>query len=131
MKNIILKITAAIILLFSLITIFTSAAVLFDLFGVREKQGNFVFFVVASNFIIGISYLWTVYGFFKEKKWTTFLLTIILSVLIISFSALLIHISSGGIYEMKTIYAMIFRISITLLFTVISWLFISREKEKK
>jgi hypothetical protein len=131
MKNYILKITAVIITIFALITIFMSNSVIFDLFQIREKEGNYVMFVVVTNFIVGFTYLLSAYGLFTEKKWTTKVLAASGILLLIGFIGLIIHVYSGGIYEIKTIGAMIFRISITILFTFISHFKISKTTPKK
>ena len=76
METIILKVAAVIITLFALITLFMSTSVIFDLFEIREKEGNYVLFVVISNFIAGFLYLFSAYGLFTEKAWATKLLLI-------------------------------------------------------
>lgn len=128
MKNIISKIAAVILTLFALLTLILSTSVIFDLFGIRAKEGNYVLFVVWSNFISSILYLFTAYGFIKNKKWTTSLLGISTLILITAFVGLKIHASSGGIYETKTIGAMIFRISVTLVFAIIAYFTITKKK---
>jgi hypothetical protein len=128
MKNIISKIAAVILTLFALLTLFLSTAVIFDLFGIRAKEGNYVLFVVWSNFISSILYLFAAYGFIKNKKWTTSLLGISTLILITAFVGLKIHASSGGIYETKTIGAMIFRISVTLVFAITAYFTITKKK---
>ena len=67
-------------------------------------------------------------GLLKVKKWTTILLGISTLILIAAFIGLKIHINSGGIYETKTIGAMIFRISVTLVFAIIAY-FTHNKKE--
>lgn len=125
-----LRYTLAIALgLFALITLFLSSAVIFDLFNIREKEGNYVLFVVWANFISSILYLFAAYGFTKIRKWTTSLLGISALILIAAFIGLKIHANSGGIYETKTIGAMIFRISVTLVFTIISYFIITKKKK--
>lgn len=115
------------ITLFALLTLFMSGSVIFDLFGIRAKEGNYVLFIVISNFVCGIIYLFAAVGLYTQKKWTTRLLILTVAILILSFNGLLLHISSGGLYETQTVKAMIFRISITLLFAGISWNFLSRK----
>ncbi len=127
MKTTILKVSAVSISLFSLVTLFMSSSVIFDLFGMREKEGNYVLFVVVSNFIAGIIYLFAAYGLFTEKKWATKLLLVAVTILVMSFVGLLIHANTGGIYEQKTIIAMLSRIAITLAFAGISWFFITKK----
>lgn len=126
MKSIVLKSSAVIITFFALITLFMSTSVIFDLFGIREKEGNYVLFVVLSNFVAGILYLIAAYALFTEKTWATTLLVITTAILIVSFVGLLIHVYTGEIYEQKTITAMISRIVITGAFTFISWFYISK-----
>lgn len=128
MKTIILKVAAVIITLFALITLFMSTSVIFDLFGIREKEGNYVLFVVISNFIAGFLYLFAAYGLFTEKTWATKLLLITTTILVVSFIGLLIHANTGGIYEQKTIKAMLSRIAITGAFAGISWFFITKKR---
>jgi len=122
-------IIATVLIAFGLLTLFLSSSVIFDLFGVREKQGNYVLFVVYANFICSIIYLLAAYGFIKNMKWTTILLGISTIVLIVAFIGLSVHINSGEIYETKTIGAMIFRITITLVFTLLAYFTITKNKK--
>lgn len=113
---------------FGLLTLFLSTSVIFDLFGIRAKEGNYAPFVVWSNFISSILYLFAAYGFIKNKKWTATLLGISTIILIAAFIGLKINASSGGIYETKTVSAMIFRISVTLVFAIIAYFTIIKKK---
>jgi hypothetical protein len=116
---------------FGLLTLSLSTSVIFDLFGIRAKEGNYVLFVVWANFISSIIYLFAVYGFIQSKKWTTKLLSSSIIILLIAFTGLLFHINSGGLYETKTVGAMIFRTTLTALFTVSSYFIISKNKPDK
>ncbi len=127
MKKYFSYILVAILAGFGLLTLFLSSSVIFDLFDIRAKEGNYVLLVVWANFISSILYLFAAYGFIKNRKWTTSLLGISTLILIVAFIGLKIHVSSGGIYETKTISAMIFRISVTLAFTAISYFTISKK----
>ncbi|MCB0410723.1 MAG: hypothetical protein KDD29_10925 [Flavobacteriales bacterium] len=127
MKAIVLRIAAILISLFALVTLFMSTSVIFGLFGIREKEGNYVLFVVISNFMAGFLYLVSAYGLLREKSWTTKLLLFTAITLIVCFIGLLFHINSGGIYEQKTIKAMLSRIAIAVAFTGMSWYFITRK----
>ncbi|WP_149276612.1 hypothetical protein [Pareuzebyella sediminis] len=114
-KNKIISIIAAIILTaFGLLTLYLSSSILFDWFGVRAKQGNYVLFIVGTNFLCSILYLTAAYGLYKSKEWTFKLLLTALILLSIGFIGLLVHISMGGLYETKTVGAMIFRIVLTI-----------------
>ncbi len=128
MKNLPSYIFAAILGGFGLLTLFLSTSVIFDLFGIRAKEGNYVLFVVWSNFICSIFYLFAAYGFVKSKKWTATLMGISTIILVAAFIGLRIHANSGGIYETKTLGALIFRISVTIVFAMIAYFTISKKK---
>lgn len=130
-NNIIPSISAATLLLFALLTLFMSSSVIFDLFGIRGKEGNYVSFIVWANFICSWLYLFAVYGFLKNKKWTFFVLIVALTILIIAFIALQHHINQGGIYETKTVNAMIFRMLVTLTFSLVAFFKINKIFTKK
>jgi len=121
MRQTITNSAAIVLAVFGLITFFLSSSVIFDLFGVRAKEGNYVLFVVWANFLSSILYLFAAYGFMKIKKWTIHLLGVSAILLIVAFIGLMIHINSGGIYETKTIGAMIFRITLTLVFSILAY----------
>jgi len=114
-------ILALIIALFGLLTLFLTSSVIFDLFGIREKEGNYVLTVVWANFISGILYLVAVAGIIKNKDWIVKPLFISVVVLIIAQILFFIHIVNGGIYETRTVGALIFRIVLTVLFTVFAF----------
>lgn len=102
---------------FALLTLFLSTSVIFDLFGIREKEGNYVLFVVVANFISSLLYLVAVYGLFTNKKWSHKPLLLSAIILIITQIVFLVYVNSGGIHETKTIGAMFFRITVTIVFT--------------
>ncbi|MBL0248738.1 MAG: hypothetical protein IPQ28_14470 [Sphingobacteriales bacterium] len=127
MKKILPYLFATLLAGFGLLTLFLSTSVIFDLFGIRAKEGNYVLFVVWSNFISSILYIFAAYGFIKNKKWTATLLVISTLILIAAFIGLKIHINSGGIYETKTVGAMIFRIAVTFVFAIIAFFTINKQ----
>ena len=127
MKNLLPKFTIGLLIGFGLLTLFLSTSVIFDLFGIREKEGDFVWLIIYANFISSILYLLAAYGWIKNKTWTTRLLSISSIILILAFIGLFFHINSGGLYETKTIGAMIFRTSLTLIFTLISYYSIQKK----
>ena len=123
MKNRTLMTTASAIILtlFACLTLFLSSAIIFDVFGIRAKEGNYVLFIVWANFIAGFLYLVAAYGFMKRTSWTFKILILALIILLIAFIALQSHINNGGIYEAKTVKAMIFRMMVTLIFSLIAY----------
>ena len=118
-KNaIILYFFTTVIAVFGLLTLYLSSSVIFDLFGVRAQEGNYVMFIVWANFISSLLYLGTSYGLFTTKTWSIKPITVALLILIAAFFGLIIYIQLGGIFEEKTVYGMIFRTALTLIFTL-------------
>lgn len=104
------------LVLFGGVTLFMSSSVLFGWFGIRAKEGNFVPFVVWANWLCGVLYLMAVIQIIRRKRFVTLLLSISFIMLIIAFIGFLVYIKSGGVYETKTIGAMLFRMAITAVF---------------
>ncbi len=128
MKKFIPYIMSTVLAAFGLLTLFLSGSVIFDLFGIRAKEGNYVLFIVWANFISSVIYLFGAYGFLKSKKWTTQILSLSAIVLIVAFISLLIYVNSGGIHETRTIYAMVFRTSLTLVFALVAYFTITKKE---
>ncbi len=133
MKNrMIINIASATILaLFALLTLFLSSSVIFDWFGIRAKEGNYVLFIIWANFICSVLYLIAVYGFVKRTKWTFWVLITALTILIFAFIALMFYVENDGIYEPKTIKAMIFRMLVTLSFSLVAFFNLKTTRWKK
>jgi len=121
MKKIFTYFPIVLLIAFALLTLFLSSSIIFDWFGIREKEGNYVLFVVWANFVCSLLYLFAAYGFLKQKKVTFHILSLSALILITALLGLYVHINSGGLYETKTIGAMVFRISITLAFVLLAY----------
>ncbi len=124
------KIAALFLTVFAGVTLFMSSSVIFDWFGIREKEGNYVLFIVVMNFVCGFLYLFSAYGLFFLKKWSTNLLAGTAGILVLGFAALLYHINTGGLYEQQTLKAMLFRIGATILFAWLAWQSLSKKDRK-
>jgi len=128
MKKIIRYVLSVFLLAFGLLSLFLTTSIIFDLFGIRAMEGNYVLFIVLANFISSILYLFSAYGFFKMKKWTALLLGISAVILFVSFIALKVYISNGGIFETKTVNAMMFRTTLTIILALVAFYTISKNK---
>ena len=128
MSNIIMKVSAVLVGILGVVSLFMTASIIFDLFEIREKEGNYVPFIVYANFVCSFLYLYCSYGFFTKNKWTTICMFTAVGILIVAYIALIIYIQVGGIFEMKTVKAMLGRISLTILLAGISWYYITRTK---
>ena len=118
---------ATIITAFGLLTLFLSTTVILDLVGMREKQGNYVLFVIWVNFFCGLLYVASGYGFVKAKKWTAYLLGLAIVALIITFFAFNNYVANGGIHKADTFGALKFRLGVTSLFTLIAYFTINKK----
>lgn len=121
MKKFLIYIPGIVLVAFGLLSLFMSSSVIFDLFDIRAKEGNYVLFIVWTNFFASIFYLFAAFGFFTKKLWTSKLLGIATIMLLVAFIGLLFHINTGALYETKTVGAMIFRITLTLAFAIIAY----------
>jgi hypothetical protein len=126
MKKTIHYFSVTVLTIFGLLTLFLSTSLIFDLFGIRAKEGNYVPFVVWANFISSMLYLISAYGFIKRKKWTVSLLGVSIVILIAAYVCLFLRINAGGLYEIKTVGAVAFRIGVTLLFTILAFFTINK-----
>ncbi|MFA5418117.1 MAG: hypothetical protein WC341_06620 [Bacteroidales bacterium] len=122
---------AFLLAIFGLLTLFLSTSIIFDLFDIRIREGHYVLFVVVANFISSLLYLLAAYGFLRKRKWTLNLLATSATVLCVAFFTLLVYIYAGGLYETKTIGAMIFRIALTLGFAGASYLLINKKLQNE
>lgn len=100
--------------IFGLVTLFMSSSVLFDWFGIREKEGNFVPVVVWLNWFCGILYLIAAFGIAKNRSSAKIPLILSLVLLFAGYLYLFMYITNDGLYETKTLMAMGFRIAVTL-----------------
>ncbi len=121
MKKALTYSTSVALAAFGLLILFLSSSVIFDLFGIRAREGYYVKFIVLANFICSLIYLLSAYGFLWKKIWTFRILGLSVIILVLAFAGLLIHINTGGIYEAKTIGALIFRVVVTTIFTALAW----------
>lgn len=113
------------------VTLFLTLSIFFDLFGIREREGNYVPMIVLANFISVGFYLTALTGLLFWKNWVRKVLFINLIFLVGGFLGLYVHIYLGGLYEEKTIGAMIFRISLAAIFWGTTFLIGSKPKRNK
>jgi len=132
MKKIVLILSAIILVAFASFTFYLSSSLIFDLFGMRAKQGNdFVPFVAWANLISSLLYLVSAYGLATQKRFATLVLSTTLVVLAITFVSYSIYINYGGAHLEQTFGALIFRMGVTVVFTAISYGLITRKKTEK
>lgn len=117
-KQVIRTITLTGLILFTTITLFLSASILLDVFGISEQQGHYVPLVIWSNFLSGCLYTLSLIGLFSHKRWSIIPMILALFILVGAFIGLFTHILNGGQFENKTIIALFLRIILTLFFAL-------------
>ena len=105
---------------FGALTLFLSASVLLDLFGIRERESPYVPAVVVANLIASLLYLPAGVGLLMKRRWSSVLLAAAVVVLLVGGLLLALHINSGGVYRTATIGALTFRTLLTAAFYVIA-----------
>ncbi len=96
------------------LTIFSGGSVLFLDGQARADAGAFVPFILWFNFIAGFFYIAASMGIFTWQKWGLTLSRIIFATTVVALVALVVHIASGGNYEMRTLVAMVLRSTVWL-----------------
>jgi hypothetical protein len=114
--------------LFGALTVFMGSSVIFDLFGIREIEGNYVDFVVKANLFCGLIYLFASYDIWHNRKAGAYVLLAAFIILVITFVFFFNHINQGGLYEQKTVKAMSFRTIITLIAAGLSFYLLKKQK---
>jgi hypothetical protein len=128
MTNIIIKTSALLLAIFALVSIFLTCSLIFDLFGIREREGNYVPFIVYANFGCAMLNLLSAYGMYKKLTLATVCLFISAGIILVAYIGLIFYIKAGGIFEPKIIGMMLFRMALTILFAGIAWYHITRVK---
>ncbi|MBK9421483.1 MAG: hypothetical protein IPN44_10615 [Flavobacteriales bacterium] len=104
----------AVLVLFGGLTLFLSTSILFDLFGIREKEGEYVPFVVLANFIASIGYFAAAMGLLAHRLWARYPLWMASVALLMASVGFAVHLLQGGIHESHTIVALAFRTVLTI-----------------
>ena len=120
----------AVLVLFGGITLFLSTSILFDLFGIREKEGEYVPFVVLANFIASIGYFAAAIGLLTHRLWARYPLWMASAVLLMASVGFAVHVLQGGIHESHTTVALAFRTVLTIGFYATAvWLIRAQPQE--
>ncbi|MBT3915645.1 MAG: hypothetical protein HOF23_04680 [Rhodospirillaceae bacterium] len=112
-----LQVLAVIALIFGIASIFSGGQVLFGSDSARIAVGDYIPFVVWSNFIAGFAYIVAAFGLLRRTRWGAHLALAITIGTLIVFAALGIAIISGEAFEIRTIGAMILRAGLWLALT--------------
>ena len=109
-------------IVFSLLTLKSGGSVLFIDGAARIAAGNYAPFVLWSNFLLGFFYILAGIGLWMQKRWAAWLVMIITVITLTVFAILGFHISSGGLYEPRTLKAMILRSGVWTVIAIVAYL---------
>lgn len=124
-----LNLMAAVLLAFGLLTLFLSSSLLLDLFGIREKEGNYVLIVVWANLISSLIYLSSADDFIKSRKWTIYLLASSVLIMILAYIGFIFHVNGGRLHETKTFGALAFRTGFSTVSALIAFFIVAKSQK--
>ncbi|MCK7611107.1 hypothetical protein [Roseibium sediminicola] len=104
-------IAAVFAMLFGSATILSGGWVLFGGDGPRTAAGAVVDYVLWFNFLAGFGYVFAGIGILKRQRWTLWLALAVLTGTFIVFLVFLVHVLAGGAHEIRTFFALIFRLA--------------------
>lgn len=116
-----LKAAGAIGLVFGLLTIFSGGTALFGGEAARAAVGNAVPFVLWFNFIAGFFYVAAGFGLLADRRAAIWLSTAIAASTIVVLTAFAVHVAGGGLYETRTLGAMLLRSTTWTWIAVTGW----------
>ena len=115
-----LTIAAAVAILFGALTVLSGGRALFGGAEARAAVGNAVPFVLWFNFMAGFAYIAAGITLFLRRRAAVVLSLGILAATVLVFLAFGIHVMLGNAYEMRTVGAMILRICVWAVLSVVA-----------
>lgn len=115
-----LIIAAIVAILFGALTVLSGGRALFGDAEARAAVGNAVPFVLWFNFMAGFAYIAAGITLFLRRRAAVVLSLGILAATVLVFLAFGIHVMLGNAYEMRTVGAMILRISVWAVLSVVA-----------
>jgi hypothetical protein len=115
-----LIIAAIVAILFGALTVLSGGRALFGGAEARAAVGNAVPFVLWFNFMAGFAYIAAGIALFLRRRAAVVLSLGILAATVLVFLAFGIHVMLGNAYEMRTVGAMILRISVWAVLSVVA-----------
>ncbi|MBN8607026.1 MAG: hypothetical protein J0L81_08930 [Caulobacterales bacterium] len=94
---------------FGALTIKEGGGVLFGPDAARAAAGDYVPFVLWTNFLLGFVYVAAGLGLWLRQRWGLLLAALIVAVTLATFAAFALHIALGGAFEARTLVAMSIR----------------------
>lgn len=112
------RILGAIAVAFGVLTIFSGGSVLFGGPEIAARAGNAVPWVLWFNMLSGFVYVVAGLGILMRARWAPGLALALVAALVIAWAGLIVHILTGGAFEVRTLGAMALRLG---LWIAIAW----------
>jgi len=106
------RLLAALAVAFGILTLVAGGSVLFGPDIARSAAGAYVPFVVRFNFLAGFAYVIAGLGLWTGAGWAPKLAWLIAGATVLAALAFAVHVAMGGIFEMRTVFALIFRAAV-------------------
>lgn len=106
---------------FGLLTVKEGGMTLFGDRVARAAAGNYVPFVLWSNFLAGFAYVAAGTGLWLMQRWAVWLAVAIAAATAFTFAAFGMHVYSGGAFEPRTAIAMSLRTLVWVTIAAIAW----------
>ncbi len=123
------KAMALLAIIFGIMTIISGGKVLTN----EEAEiaaGHYVGFVVWFNTIMGFMYVSTGIGLYGQKRWSFKHAIFITVATLLVFAAFGMHILNGGAYEVRTVFAMTFRLIVWVAISMVAYFKLAVSSEK-
>ncbi len=106
-----MKIPGTLALLFGLMTIASGGMALFGSSAEVYDFGDVVPYVLWFNFLAGFAYVISGVGLVRSTSWGAWLAIALAIATSLVFALFGLHVMGGGAYEMRTVFAMSFRVA--------------------
>jgi len=101
----VLRIAGGVAIAFGVLTVFSGGRALLG----SADMGAVVPFVLWFNTLAGLAYVVAGLGLWQGRQWAWPLSLAIFAATLLVFAAFGVHVAQGGAFEMRTVFAMIFR----------------------
>lgn len=105
-----LKILAAVAIVFGVLTVFSGGRALFGGIEARAAVGNAVDFVLWFNFLAGFAYVLSGFGLWRGRRWAAWAASLLALITALVVGAFAVHVAGGGAYEARTVGALALRL---------------------
>ncbi|OGA94637.1 MAG: hypothetical protein A3E79_16555 [Burkholderiales bacterium RIFCSPHIGHO2_12_FULL_61_11] len=105
-----LRILAAVAIVFGALTIFSGGRALFGGALAQAAVGNAVDFVLWFNFLAGFAYVLAGVGLWLGRRWAAWTAGLLALATAVVAGAFGLHVMGGGAYEMRTVGALALRL---------------------